>query len=357
MDESGCRARTPRLSIVIPAPRDTAALEETLVSVLERRPDDCEVVVVLGCDYSDPWNIAEEVRFVQAPRGATLVSCVNVGAAASRGDVIHVLAAGWLATDGWTDAPLSRLADDAAVAAVVPVGVAADDRERVVSAGVRCCGGGRRQDLAGRRRWLERQSADGGARPAARIGPVLEAGFWRAETLALAGGPSVACGDDHADADLAVAVACAGGRTAFEPSSRVVAAARPRGRGFRAGLAAERLFWRSLVGRSVVAAVVLHAIEVVRHAVTELPLGTVPMLLGRVVGFFQFGGHFARAVQLRRIARQVAEGRTVVANPAAVEADHTAMDEGLESPTIRIDAAHAGAGRPRGGRVPLRKSA
>ena len=34
----------PRLSIVIPAPADPAAMEETLVSVLENRPDDCEIV-------------------------------------------------------------------------------------------------------------------------------------------------------------------------------------------------------------------------------------------------------------------------------------------------------------------------
>lgn len=355
MDESGCQGRAPRLSIVIPTPRDTAALEETLVSVLERRPDDCEVVVVLGCEYTDPWNIADEVHFVQAPRGASLVSCVNVGAAASRGEVIHVLAAGWLATDGWTDVPLARFDADATTAAVVPAGVAAGDRERIISAGVRCTRGGRRQDLAGRRRWLERESTRSGARPGTRIGPVLEAGFWRTETFTAAGGPAVACGDDHADADFAVAIDCAGGRTVYEPSSRVVAAERKRGRGFRAGLEAERLFWRSLVGRSVVAAVVMHACEVMRHAVTELPLGTVPMLLGRAVGFFQFGGHFARAVQLHRIAKRAAEQQSTAIQPAGEPEQQDAVDG--ERPTIRIDAAHKAAGRPRGGQVPLRKSA
>ena len=84
----------PRLSIVVPAPSDTAALEETLVSVLENRPDDCEIVVGLGCEYDDPWNIREEVRFVQAPPGTSLVACINLGVAASTGRVVHVLAAG-----------------------------------------------------------------------------------------------------------------------------------------------------------------------------------------------------------------------------------------------------------------------
>ena len=100
---------------------------------------------------------------------------------------------------------------------------------------------------------------------------------------------------------------------------------------------------------------VLHAIEVMRHAVTELPLGTVPMLLGRAVGFFQFGGHFARAVQLQRIVKQAAAEHSTASQPAG-EPEQPDTSEG-ESPTIRIDAAHKAAGRPRGGQVPLRKSA
>ena len=75
MSETFDLVRSPRLSIVIPTPGDTAAMEETLVSVLEHRPDDCEIVVALGCDYADPWNIREEVRFVQAPAGSSLVAC------------------------------------------------------------------------------------------------------------------------------------------------------------------------------------------------------------------------------------------------------------------------------------------
>ena len=59
---------SPRLSIVIPA-ADTAALEETLVSVLENRPADCEIIAALAVPYADPWNIGEEVRFMQAPPG------------------------------------------------------------------------------------------------------------------------------------------------------------------------------------------------------------------------------------------------------------------------------------------------
>ena len=66
-------ATPPRLSIVIPAPGDESTLEETLVSVLENRPENSEIVVVLGFGYHDPWNVCEEVRFIQALLGPTVL--------------------------------------------------------------------------------------------------------------------------------------------------------------------------------------------------------------------------------------------------------------------------------------------
>ncbi len=364
MADSGCTARLLRLSIVIPTPRDTAALEATLVSVLERRPIDCEIVVALGCDYDDPWNIAEEVRFVRAPRNAGLVGCINSGVAASTGDVIHVLAAGWLATDGWTDGPLAHF-DDAHVAAVVPVGVAADDSGRVVSAGVCCAAGGRRIEVAETRRWRKARVGEGLPAGASQpMGPVLEAGFWRAATFALAGtGLATACGDESADADTAITLARSGGRTVLEPDSRVVAAARRRLGGFRAGLTAERLFWRSLAGQSFIVAIVMHMLEVVRHAVARAPLGTLSMLLGRLVGIVQFGGYVPRFVQLRRLMARAAAERRPDASGNAATGDGTGDATGVETDvrertTIRIDAGHAGVGRPRAKvATPLRKSA
>ena len=147
---------SPRLSIVIPA-ADAAALEDTLVSVLENRPADCEIIAALGMPYDDPWNIGEEVQFVQAPTGTGMVGRVNLGVAMSRGEVVHVLAAGWKATEGWADAALPHF-DDPNVAAVAPVGVAADDRGRVVAAGVRRTAGGRGVSIRfGPRRWRRRR--------------------------------------------------------------------------------------------------------------------------------------------------------------------------------------------------------
>jgi hypothetical protein len=346
--------RSPRLSIVIPTPADTAAMEDTLVSVLEHRPDDCEIVVALGCEYADPWNIREEVRFVQAPAGSSMVGCVNLGVAASAGEVVHILAAGWRATEGWTDLPMERFEDDD-VGAVVPLGVAADDRERVVSAGVRCAVGGRRIDVAADTRWRHAKATAcppaGATEPQ---GPVLETGFWRLEVLTMAGrGFTTACGDATADADMAITLARSGRRVVVEPHSLVVAASATTGHvrapAFAAGLHAERLFWRSLAGSSILPALVMHVVEVVRHAIARAPLGTVPMLMGRLAAVLQFGSYLPRYLQLRNVIKQATAGQP------------RGRAEAAEQQTIRIDGPHAGFGRSRqrGDResAPLRKSA
>lgn len=296
---SGVRgtAARPRMSIVIPA-ADVTAFEDTLVSVLENRPADTEIVAVPAMPYGDPWNIAEEVRFVPAPAGVGLVGCVNLGLAASTGRVIHVLAAGWRATEGWTDRALERF-DDRAVGAVVPLGVSAADRDHVVSTGIRRTLGGRSRPLAPARHGAPL------ARPSA---PALEAGFWRADLLARAAGFSATCGDANAAADMAAVVACAGLDVVVEPAARIVwGPARRRGGAFLAGLHAERLFWRSLAADSALPALVAHAIEIVRHAAARAPWGTLPMLAGRLAALVQFGSSMPRARLLRELRRQAAD--------------------------------------------------
>lgn len=330
-----CRgSRAADLAIVVAAPDDVAALEETLVSVLEHRPAGVEVVAALGCDYADPWNIRDEVRFVEAPRGAGLAACIQAGVAAARGRVIHVLAAGWRATAGWTEKALAHFARGD-VAAVVPLVVADADRERIVSAGVRTTRGGRRVVIG---RGLPLAVAAGGrvARPTA---PVLEAGFWSADLLATGGGFPTACGDAFADADMAAVIACSRGAVVVEPASLVIGGAeRVRPNAFTAGLQAEKLFWRSLAAGPIASAVVGHAWEILRHAVVAAPLGTMPMLAGRLCGLMQVGGHVARTRQLAALREQAAEAATT---------------------TLRIDEAHDGLAPPRRQvpPAPLRRSA
>jgi len=350
----------PRLSIVIPAPANTAALEETLVSVLENRPDDCEIVVALGCEYSDPWNIRDEVRFVQAPTGSSMTGCINLGIASSHGELIHILAAGWQATAGWTDAPLLHFATDTTIGAIIPLGVSVDNSQRVLSVGIRYGRGGRRIELAKTAPApLARATspaplstlippATTPTRANAATAPAMEVGFWRAAALELAGpGFSTVCGDRYADADMAVGLWRGGFAVVVEPASRVVARPSPvkRNTAFASGLHAERLFWRSLAGSSIMWSLVLHGVEVLRHAVAHAPFGTLPMLVGRAVALLQFGDYLPRTRQLQALMQLATPGRA----------------DGLESGTIRFDNPHATAGQPK--RVgaeshePLRRSA
>jgi hypothetical protein len=333
MAESFRAAVAPALSVVVPAPADVAALEETLVSVLENRPPAAEVVVALGCEYADPWNIREEVRFVQAPPGASLAACTNLGIAAAAGRVVNVLAAGWQATEGWTNAPLEHFSRGG-VAAVVPLVVAGGDRDRVVAAGLRTTRGGRRIVVGGATNHDSRRFP----RPAA---PLLEAGFWSADLLAACGGFAPACGDWLADADMAAVLAC-GGDVVLEPASRVIGGPmRTRPPAFTAGLLSERLFWRSLAGQRLLPALLAHGVEVLRDAAAAAPFGTLPRLVGRLVGLLEFGGHVER-------------GRRLAALKAEREAEQPA-----DSPTLRIDEAHRRLSRPRRrtSPLPLKRSA
>jgi hypothetical protein len=329
----GQSTRAPALSIVIPTVADTAALEETLVSVLENRPPDCEIIVPLSCGYDDPWNISDEVTFVQAPRGSRLVACTNLGIASSRGSVVHVLAAGWKATPGWTDRPLEWFATDD-IAAVVPAVVAADDSARAVPTGVRLSRGGRRIAAT------PPPATD--AMLAKGTAPLLEAGFWRADVLQVAGpGFTATCGDAYADADMAAAADCLPLPVVYEASSRVVSGPMRRGpRAFTAGLHAERLFWRSLGRGSRTVAVVAHLVEIVRDAIVRFPLGTLPMLAGRGVALVEFGSSIRRQRQLQQLREFSADD----------ESGHT----------FRIDEPHTGLARPRGRHTatpPLKRSA
>lgn len=326
----------PRLSVVVPA-TDVPALEETLVSVLEHRPDDCEVIVALGMPYDDPWNIREEVSFVEAMPGSGLVGCVTAGIAAATGDVIHVLAGGWKATENWTAVAVRHFAKPG-VAAVVPLAVAEIDRDQPVSAGIRRTAGGRSVVVVPRRK------AGGlvmGALPAA---PMLEAGFWRADVVREFGF-SPACGDSLAAADMAATLTALGAEVVLEPEARVVSGpVRRRRHPFVAGLHAERLFWRSLACERLVPALVAHTGEVMRHAALTAPFGTFAMLAGRLAAMLQIGSCVGRTSQLTALMRRTAA---------------TGHGGDGQARTYRIDGGHEAPAAPHADqpRTRLRRSA
>ena len=231
-------ATPPRLSIVIPAPGDEATLEETLVSVLENRPTDSEIVVVLGFGYHDPWNVGEEVQFIQAPIDPIVLRVSILGLRRAL-VVSFVLAAGWRATPFWTDVAVEHFNNEQ-VAAVVPLEVASDDSDRIVATGIEVGRGGRRVML---RPWGDASRVQGFNEEdyPSPSGPTLEAGFWSRQMIdRLTFGFCPACGDEYADADMAVSLKATGGHVVFGLTKIIAAAERHRPQpAFKAGLYGE----------------------------------------------------------------------------------------------------------------------
>ncbi|MCU0959023.1 MAG: glycosyltransferase family 2 protein [Pirellulaceae bacterium] len=230
----------PQLSIVIPCERDAVSFETTLASVLQNRPDDCEVLVVQPRAYSDPYQLAGEVSFVQAPADAESVDLINLGFQRAAGSIVHVLSCDVEVREGWTEPVVARFADPI-LGSVSPL-VVAKDGSAVVARGVRYAPGGRRCVCGAT--WRRRAGAWRVA------GPTLTAGFYRREAVLEVGGFCREVGEFLADIDLALALRVRGWRAVHEQES-IVTTGQPvvtAGLSLRSGREAELLFWRNGAG-------------------------------------------------------------------------------------------------------------
>ncbi|MEN6458381.1 MAG: glycosyltransferase [Thermoguttaceae bacterium] len=271
----------PRLSIVIPLLGDASQLDDTLVSVLENRPAHCEILVVHNRPYADPYGLAGEVRFIEAPRGAKMAECLNLGLRASRAAVVHVLTCGVEVTSGWAEQAVRHFRD-AEVAAVAPLVTSSDEPSQVVSAGL----GYRAEGTA----WRLCQGVPVDQVDACQselCGPDTLAAFYCKSTLAAIGGFPTHSTDTLTGIDTALAIRQAGFRCVLEPSCQARVqhhAVRPR-RAIRRGRDAERLFWRWASAHGLFRSVAGHAALVAGECVIGLwrPL-LLLQLLGRVWG-------------------------------------------------------------------------
>lgn len=269
-----------RLSIIIPFLGNRQALEDTLVSVLENRPEDCEVLVVLGEPYDDPYQLSDEVQFLAAPTGRGSLAYVNRGIEASQSPVVHVIACGTTVEEGWADAALSHF-DDPHCAAVAPLVLDPADRGRVLAAGVTYTASGETRKLAG--------GAPVAKQTAVRrvLAPHASAAFYRKSVLEAAGG-FAELSDGWAGIDLGLSLRKAGYATWLEPRSRVVASAAPATSRYATAREAECFFWRWAGQFGWLRSVMLHLLLVLGESVRGLVnLSTVPTLLGRAAGFFR----------------------------------------------------------------------
>lgn len=275
-----------RLSIIIPAVGTQQQLEDTLVSVLSHRPRGCEVIVVYPGRYDDPYELAEEVRFLEVTWQPSPVRFANLGLQASRAPLVHFLSPGIEAVEGWTDAPMRRFKQEPSIAAISPLIVSARNPLKIVAAGVAYrMGGGRR--LLGRGKSIDP------VRPFEFQvdGPTLSAGFFRKSALVRAGGFDLSVGEGLADVDLAMALRGINCRSVLEPDCRLATTLDLEdvpASGLRQGLFAERLFWRHASQVGWFRALCLHALETGADGLgTLVRPSRAARMAGRLVGMWE----------------------------------------------------------------------
>lgn len=108
-----------KLSIVIPAIGRQSDIDDTLVSVLENRPKDSEVLLVHPSSYVDPYQLDDEIRLVSSD-GSDRLALLNQGFSASTGNAIHTLSPGLIAEHGWCDAALDAFEQNANIGSLSP---------------------------------------------------------------------------------------------------------------------------------------------------------------------------------------------------------------------------------------------
>ncbi len=180
-----------KVSIVIPSVNNAHRLETTLISLLENRPSDCEIVVPHSGYYDDPYDIADEVRLVEVPAARSEVELLAVAWSMCQAPIVHTLAAGATVDDGWLDSALACFERPEVMAAASQVRFA-DSSETVQGV----------------------HADDFGLRAAASTAtmqaPMLQAGFYRYSLLAAVGGFSTRM-EQYADLDIGLWIAEAGG--------------------------------------------------------------------------------------------------------------------------------------------------
>ncbi|MDA0658915.1 MAG: hypothetical protein O2931_10185 [Planctomycetota bacterium] len=248
-----------RLSIVIPAVTTNEALESSLVSVLENRPTGCEIIVPNRGTYRDPYDLTDEVCFVESSPSASVVACIHAGIRAARGSTIHLLMPGTLAEPNWCEDAIDRLQSDLSIASVSPQLQVRTAKQAVLGVTLGT-GGGRK--LIRSRQSLRTAEAIG-------WGPTLMAGFYRRSALQAVGGWDLKL-HTAADCDLAVRLAEHGFGCESSQARVAADAAELPGSVYRRAADAERCFGRHRRGGHRGLSITAHGISCVTRWLQQL---------------------------------------------------------------------------------------
>jgi len=314
----------PRLSIVIPTLVGGTQLEDTLVSVLQHRPESCEVLVAHSGCYDDPYDLGDEVRFVRTERGSSLATCARSAVAEAKGEIVHLLASGVSVEEGWSDAAIARF-DDLHIGAVAPLMLSSEADAARSTIGVRYRAGGRRIEAT-----QPISRSPDRLRKRRIVGPHFSAAFYRRSAIELVGGIPCDVGDRLIDVDLGLTLKAAGFSVAAEPDCRVNITgktATPR-TGLVDGFYAERVFWQNAGRRGWLRSLALHPFSVGLSLAGELPHpASVLQLFGRLAGFLHWAianrRHESPSIEAERAEPLILSYEQRAEEPA-VDEDHNA---------------------------------
>jgi hypothetical protein len=264
-------------------------------------------------------------------RYAGFVECVNLGIRITKAAIVHVLAPGFEASDGWMERALRHF-EQPQIGSVTPCVYDNGERDKILTAGLEYNVGGRRA--------VCRAIGVASESTRAAVGPLGQAAFYRKAALESLGGMPEAVGDTMADVDLALSLHRAGWRNVVEPTCHVlgteIGGIPPAG--VTAGLHSERLFWRHFGESNRLQALAAHCAAVLGD-ITALQFWKTPaQLLGRLIACCQFG-HYRQYQQLIGAATKALQLDAASQTNAALTATAGAVRE--RDQQHRIDEPHS----------------
>ncbi len=112
----------PRLSIIVPHLHDDSALELTLLSVLENRETDFEILIAHDGGYRDPYSLdQDEAILIESEAGASFTEQLNLAVASACSPTIQVLLPGCVVEPKWCEEALHLLKDKSVSAVCLPI--------------------------------------------------------------------------------------------------------------------------------------------------------------------------------------------------------------------------------------------
>ena len=164
----------PRLSIIVPHLHDDSGLELTLLSILENRETDFEILIAHDGRYGDPYRLdQDEAIMIESAAEASFSEQLNLAVASACSPIVQVLLPGSAVDRGWCEEAIHLMNDKSVSAVCQPVGDTMSNEiyfglsgeslphrrvarlEQCVAAPLLCGGVFRKRMLKNVRGWLE----------------------------------------------------------------------------------------------------------------------------------------------------------------------------------------------------------